>query len=660
MITSIYIKEHEYLTDKPQILNFGGKYLYFFQQANGNNLVVQRKLNDKFISNFFNISKSNSNVNLLSAVVGQNGVGKSTILDIIRSSFVENDYSLPYNNSVILVEVDGQTKVLKSGNSIVHLQIETDEGIDYVPIPQVDKEQYQSIYYSPHFDLKYNDNFSEIDKYDISLDQFIKDDLEETDKRGTNENGWRFGLHTELVFKNSMRQIEFLNSNIFKDNIVFREVFNLPQYETGILHFRDIEFPDFNNTPFDLRPIIELILKKAENESKDWHLIRKIDDKDNVQNQSDINKYLLERFVIKAFVSIVIQQMEKENTWLQEGNIQDSHNMDKFKDLSSIELLFYFIKESYIEKGDFKKEIFNYEDIILFFEKLNFLFEKEKDPTNIKKQSIRLNLNEVKEIMGLHKKIILNLLDYYPKFENLVDKNNYLEGFLSFRPTDRNMSSGENALLNFFSKLYSFIQDNLIKESKSLHDKENYILLLDEADLGFHPVWKKKYIEAILKTLPYFFETLQIKPNLQIIITTHDPFTLSDLPIDNVVFLYKDNGYCSVISENNRIQKTFGANITNLLAHSFFVDDGLIGDFSKSKIREVIDWINDNKNSSETKKSTPEFVERLEYYKKVINLIDEKITKLKLSEMITDLVPDSEYYNQIIEDEITLLRKKKR
>jgi len=660
MITSIYIKEHEYLTDKPQILNFGGKYLYFFQQANGNNLVVQRKLNDKFISNFFNISKSNSNVNLLSAVVGQNGVGKSTILDIIRSSFVENDYSLPYNNSVILVEVDGQTKVLKSGNSIVHLQIETDEGIDYVPIPQVDKEQYQSIYYSPHFDLKYNDNFSEIDKYDISLDQFIKDDLEETDKRGTNENGWRFGLHTELVFKNSMRQIEFLNSNIFKDNIVFREVFNLPQYETGILHFRDIEFPDFHNTPFDLRPIIELILKKAENESKDWHLIRKIDDKDNVQNQSDINKYLLERFVIKAFVSIVIQQMEKENTWLQEGNIQDSHNMDKFKDLSSIELLFYFIKESYIEKGDFKKEIFNYEDIILFFEKLNFLFEKEKDPTNIKKQSIRLNLNEVKEIMGLHKKIILNLLDYYPKFENLVDKNNYLEGFLSFRPTDRNMSSGENALLNFFSKLYSFIQDNLIKESKSLHDKENYILLLDEADLGFHPVWKKKYIEAILKTLPYFFETLQIKPNLQIIITTHDPFTLSDLPIDNVVFLYKDNGYCSVISENNRIQKTFGANITNLLAHSFFVDDGLIGDFSKSKIREVIDWINDNKNSSETKKSTPEFVERLEYYKKVINLIDEKITKLKLSEMITDLVPDSEYYNQIIEDEITLLRKKKR
>ncbi|MCX8524684.1 hypothetical protein OF897_12245 [Chryseobacterium formosus] len=660
MITSIYLKEHEYLINKPQTLNFGGKYLYFFQQMHDNNLVVQRKLNDKYIPDFFNISESNSSVNLLSAVVGQNGVGKSTVLDIIRSSFVENDYSLPYNNSVILIEVDGQTKVLQSGNSILHLQIETSEGIDYVSIPKVDQEQYQSIYYSPHFDLKYNDNFSEIDKYDISLDQFIKDDLAETDKKGTNENGWRFGLHTELVFKNSMRQIEFLNSNIFKDNIVFREVFNLPQYETGILHFRDIEFSDFHNTPFDLRPIIELILKKTENENKNWHLIRTFDKNNNVENQADVNKYLLERFVIKAFISVVIQQMEKENTWLQEGNIEDSHNMDKFKDLSSIELLFYFIKESYIEKGNFKKEIFNYEGIILFFEKLNFLFEKEKDPSNIKKQSIRLNLNEVKEIMELHKKIIINLLDYYPKFENLVDKNNYVEGFLSFRPTDRNMSSGENALLNFFSKLYSFIQDNLIKESKSLHDKENYILLLDEADLGFHPVWKKKYIEAILKTLPYFFETLQIKPNLQIIITTHDPFTLSDLPIDNVVFLYKDKGYCSVILENDRIQKTFGANITNLLAHSFFVDDGLIGDFSKSKIREVIDWINENKNLSETRKSTPEFLERLEYYKKVINLIDEKITKLKLSEMITDLVPDSEYYNQIIEDEITLLRKKKR
>jgi len=679
MIVSIYLKEHEYLINASQTLNFGGKFLYSFLPI-GKDLIVRRKLNEKYIPDFFNISDRECKIDLLSAVVGQNGVGKSSVLDVIRKTFVEHIYSMPYNDSTILVEVDGETKVLFSNYKVFVINDEDKNDISikldfilkdddkefpegYDELEKIEMQDYQSIYYSPHFDLKYNNNFDEVDKYDISLDQFIKQDLEDKDKKGTNENGWRFPLHEELVFKNSMRQIEFLSSSVFKENFVFREVFDLPQYETGILHFRDVEIPDFHNTPNPLRPIIKLILEKAENESKDWHIFRDQNSKlDKNLRQALVNKYLLERFVIKAFISVVIQQMEKENTWLEEGKIENPYDMDRFKDFSAKDLLFYFIKESYIEKGNFKKQIFDYDEIIPFFEKLDSLFKEETNPDDINKQSIRLNLDEVKEIMQLHKKIVFNLLHYYPTREGLVDKGDYTDGFIAFRPTDRNMSSGENALLNFFSKLYSFIQDNLIEESKSLPNKENYILLLDEADLGFHPVWKKRYVDAILKTLPYFFESLEVKPQLQIIITTHDPLTLSDLPINNVVFLQKNGKYCSVISDTdqNKIQKTFGANITDLLAHSFFVENGLIGNFSKSKIKEVIDWINENKNLPNSKKSTPEFTEKLEYYKKVINLIDEKVVKIKLTEMITDLVPDNEYYNQIIDREIELLRNKKK
>lgn len=662
MIVSIYLDEHEYLTDKPQTINFGGKYLYSFQPK-GKDLIVERKSNEKFIPNFFNISKSQCKVELLSAVVGQNGVGKSSILDVIRKGFVNHEYALPYSTSTILVEIDGETKFLQSNFQNIYIRHINDNNQIHEKIESINKENYQSIYYSPHFDLKYNNNFDEVDKYDISLDQFIKQDLKNTDKKGTNENGWRFELQEELVFKNSMRQIEFLSSKVFKDNSVFREVFNLPQYETGILHFRDVNNPDFWNTPSELRPIVKLILEKAENESADWHIFRdqnlNLDDK---LRQALINKYLLERFVIKSFISIVIQQMEKRNTWLEEGKILEPYDMDRFKDFSAKQTLFYFIKESYIEKGKFKKTIFNHDEILPFFEKLDSLFTKERNPNNIYKQSIRLTLNEVNEIFTLHRKIVVDLLYYYPTYGELVDKGDYTDGFIAFRPTDRNMSSGENALLNFFSKLYYFIQNNLVEEGKSLPDKENYILLLDEADLGFHPVWKKKYVDAILKSLPYFFESLDVKPTLQIIITTHDPLTLSDLPINNVVFLKKDKEYCCAISDNekNKIQKTFGANITDLLAHSFFVENGLIGDFSKSKIEEVIDWINQSKELSIKRKNTPQFKNKLEYYKKVVKLIDERIVKIKLSEMITELVPDNAYYNEIIEKEIELLRNKKR
>ena len=683
MIVSIYLEEHEYLTDKPQTLNFGGQYLYSFIESD-DNLIVRRKLNENYIPNFFNISGNECKIELLSAVVGQNGVGKSSVLDVIRKTFVEHIYSMTYSVSAILVEVAGETKVLFSKHKVYMniKEMNEDNNLNdsltilnflaledgqvpegFEKLEKIKTQNYQSIYYSPHFDLKYNNNFDEVDKYDISLDQFIKHDLEDTDKKGTNENGWRFPLHEELVFKNSMRQIEFLNSSIFKENIVFREVFDLPQYKTAILHFRDVEIPDFHNTPMPLRPIIKLILEKVENESRAWHTFRDQNSKIGMNlRQALVSKYLLERFVIKAFISVMVEQMEKDNTWLQEGKIKDSPEMNRFKDFSAKDLLFYFIKESYIEKGNYKKSIFDYNEIIPFFEKLDSLFEKETNPNNIKKQSIRLNLDEVKEILRLHKKIVINLLYYYPAREGLVDKGDYTDGFISFRPTDRNMSSGENALLNFFSKLYSFIQNNLVEESKSLPDKENYILLLDEADLGFHPIWKKRYVDAILKTIPYFFESLKVKPKLQIVITTHDPLTLSDLPINNVIFLQKNDEYCSVISDTdkNKIQKTFGANITDLLAHSFFIEDGLIGDFSKSKIKEVIDWINKNKNLSDTQKSTPEFKDKLQYYKKVVNLIDEKIVKIKLAEMITDLVPDNNYYNQVIDDEVEFLNRKKK
>ena len=165
-------------------------------------------------------------------------------------------------------------------------------------------------------------------------------------------------------------------------------------------------------------------------------------------------------------------------------------------------------------------------------------------------------------------------------------------------------------------------------------------------------MWKKRFIDIILKSVPYFFEGLTPKPNLQIILTTHDPLTLSDIPKHNVIFLEKaEEGKCRISSE---VQKTFGANITDLLADSFFIKDGLIGDFAKSKINEVITWINENRNKTKIDE------EKLAYYIKVIELIDERVIKLKLSEMITELLPDNTFYNKVIDDEIKRLENLKK
>lgn len=652
MIVSIYLKEHEYLNICGQTFNFGGKYIYSFEEQ-GEKILVKRTLNEKYISDFFIISESSCKVNLLSAIVGENGVGKSSVLDIIRNTFSNPNYSgdFAHNSSIILVEENGETKILYSNITAEILLLQEEKEII---LDRADKDHYQSIYYSPHFDLKYHPNFDEIDPYDISLDKYIQKDLENIDEKGTNESGGKYPPHEELKSKESMRQIKLMQSPIFKNNSVFREIFNLPEYKMGVLYFRETNINysnegkvNFWNTPKPLESIIQLILDKIEEEYKEWYHIR-IFDNNNVTNQEKVNKYLLERYVIECFMTTIINQMEKHNTWLTKAKMTEPYQEERFKSHSAKDVFLYFIKESFISNEEDK--IFKYEIIERFIEKLYTLFEKEKNPDKITKQSIWLDLSELEEILELHDKIITNLFHYYPKYQGKIDKMDYVEGFLSFRPTDRNMSSGETATLNFFSKLYDFIDMNLVEERQFLSNRPNYILLLDEADLGFHPIWKKKYVNAILKALPHFFENLTPNPNLQIIITTHDPLTLSDIPLNNVIFLQKQGDFCGVVSGNDKIQKTFGANITDLLAHSFFVGDGLIGDFAKSKIEETITWINENKtNKGEN------FEEKLKYHKKVINLIDERVLRLKLTEMITDLVPDNEYYNQALDDEIAKL-----
>ena len=85
-----------------------------------------------------------------------------------------------------------------------------------------------------------------------------------------------------------------------------------------------------------------------------------------------------------------------------------------------------------------------------------------------------------------------------------------------------------------------------------------------------HPNWQKKLInnlDIILKS----FKKKNTYTN--IIITSHSPFILSDIPKENVIFL--KNGKM----ENPDI-KTFGANIHTLLANGFFMCDGLMGEFA--------------------------------------------------------------------------------
>ena len=161
------------------------------------------------------------------------------------------------------------------------------------------------------------------------------------------------------------------------------------------------------------------------------------------------------------------------------------------------------------------------------------------------------------------------------------------------------MSSGERAIYTFFSRLIGEIFgkqgeihhaaiNKIIHDNK--YDGKTIIILLDEPDLQLHPEWQQKFIDMLLQLLWLYFP----KVKFQIIITTHSPILLSDIPKKNVIFIDKNFDGSSRVCNEVDFNETFAANIHSLYNNSFFLDGIPIGCFAKRKVEELYDKINND------------------------------------------------------------------
>jgi predicted ATP-binding protein involved in virulence len=660
-LAAIYIDDHEYMFDKPQSISLGGKYLYDFEIDNGNNVVVSRVKNESYIDGFFALTPTKSKVTNLNAIVGQNGAGKTSLLDIIRSEFIENTYALPYSSCLFLAEEDGPDAitVLRNDFNNVFLR-DLSGGLDssaQVKLQVLDRQPsktVRTIYYSPHYDYKHNSNFDTIDDHDISFDRIVEEDLAELNEKEDNDSGGRYSASQELLFKNSLRQIEFLSSDLVNKRNVFKDLLHLQQHNEPILEIRGYKKNEkVWNTPMGLRQILKDIAEKTETELREWHNVR-VFENDKVANQIEINKYIIKRNIIKSILSVLYKQMEKNNTYLQEGFFPYKEFEDALRNANAYDSLMLFIANASLgtRSGKGGNKIFLDSGLNELVNKL-YLSIDEVDKENLVENSkLRTSKENAIEILKLQRKFVKALNRYYDLFrrednEYALQDSNRVEEFVNYRPFEQRFSSGENAMLNLFSRIYNFLSSNL-KENKFRILKEHYIILLDEADLAFHPSWKKQYVKALLKTLPYLFDELDTSPSIQIIFTTHDPLTLSDLPNNNVVYIERQSYdiAANVLSHNsdNKPSRTFGANISELLADSFFVGGSLVGDFAYDIIQETIKWLD-----SPSK-------EGAERYKKIIQIIDEPIVQAKLAEMYDEKITDN-LQAAIIDDQIRKLQE---
>ncbi|MDQ2178393.1 AAA family ATPase [Marinifilum sp. D714] len=197
------------------------------------------------------------------------------------------------------------------------------------------------------------------------------------------------------------------------------------------------------------------------------------------------------------------------------------------------------------------------------------------------------------------------------------------------------ISSGEMSMYNLYGRLLEtttasqFVNSNIKK----------IILLLDEPETSFHPEWQRIFITEFMP----FINEICNKVNVQIFINSHSPFLVSDLPKDNIIFLNKkENGDCEV-KQPEDMTHTFGANIHSLYRNSFFLENGLMGEFAKEKIDQVIQDLNQQdpkSNISDERKQEILFIieqigepilqEKLKKrYKEIFEPLDRRIEELR-------------------------------
>lgn len=176
--------------------------------------------------------------------------------------------------------------------------------------------------------------------------------------------------------------------------------------------------------------------------------------------------------------------------------------------------------------------------------------------------------------------------------------------------TLRSFSSGEKHIagslftaLYHIHNLYSLWRD----PNNEIGIKYRYInLVFDEIELYFHPKYQTMFLKKLIDSINAMNIGNEIH-GINIMISTHSPFVLSDIPRQNILCL--ESGSPKPWSGGN----TFCANVYDILSSGFFMEK-FVGDFAESKFHQLLERI----ERCATTKQTPKKLSEIESEIKLI------------------------------------------
>ncbi len=533
-----------------------------------------------YIKDFFSSSVSN-----ITAFVGSNGSGKSTALEFLINVLPKGQAQDPVA-IIIHYSKQFQKLIIYAHESIAtKLQIRTNGVYELVNTLRNRYDYQDIIYYTNSF-------YDRVIERDIQgLHNASLTNMLFGPSTGKNINSRRTGDNFTLRFKFSeyARTIAFLYSNINKNIEI-----SLPNY----LMVSTIFSPEIDSEDYYINP---------ENSQRYKELYDKI--------VTYYNDKLETATTLKAKFLLIVEH----NLVLDELTL---HNLLEIKSSLIESLLINPVEIADILHGNSKKS----KQITDFVNYLGNLIEEKDVAVDMNVAWIDISKTNPREIPRL--------------LAQLRRLSNYDSNFIQLGLSHQKMifgesSSGELALLSMLSRLFAL--SNSQQRMANLHLDDSVLILMDEPELYLHPIYQKNVISYLTELLPQIFSEI----NIQVILTSHSPFIISDLPKRNVCFFTGNKSF--VTSELMEHKQTFASNIHTLLSDSFFLDNGFIGTFAKKKLDAVIKDLNTTKDIS---------TERKVEIRKIIISIGEPILKRKLLEMFNDK------FNQDLENRVTNIEKR--
>lgn len=555
--------------------------------------------NEDFIPDFF----EKTNIVNVTAIIGKNGAGKSTVMDYIKARLPEG-LEAGFSSDMIIYSMEDQKDrivnyishpdnwelVVTGLKDLFVMQPYSDSPFDYLSLRNESRlSDAEYIYYSYMLDLK-QEATDWKGLFNLSTTALIEETRRAVIAEQTNTSTHvQTATDLEYLIGNELSKAMQLLISEFRDLLPFDRPNSLSIFIDG----GDSDYFQFSGE--EANDDVKQLLKMF-----DRTLL------DHTMNELDLER-AVDLFCQAVITNFFVTERKYSNGIQAKHQLNIGHN-ERIRDFAL--RFFKDLRTNYVTPSDDTNSYpsTRYIELSDLAPKLITLFE------DLIEQHF-IGINDEQNQFGIRYEFALETgLDaIFDRFFGLYLKVKGFSPFLQFRW--RGLSSGEQSFLSFMSRFVHLKRHQIGGDQL----RKCLVIMIDEGDAGFHPEWQKRFFKHSIDFLSSLFHDHSI----QLIYTANTPFLTSDLTKPHILFLNKTGRRETNVleKENNRLP-TFGANIHQLFLDSFYVDGAIIGDFAKSKIDGIIRYLNDKRIKKPDDK-----------IRKTIEQIGEPIIRIKLQAM---------------------------